>query len=63
MDELMKSLKEKYDYIILDTPPVGLVADAIELIPYVDATLYIIRQNYTKKEMVNLLNNKTFLFN
>jgi len=58
MDELMKSLKEKYDYIILDTPPVGLVADAIELIPYVDATLYIIRQNHTKKEMVNLLNNR-----
>ncbi len=58
MSELINELKTKYDYIILDTPPVGLVADALELAQYCDVTLYIIRQNYTKKEMITLLNNR-----
>lgn len=58
MKELMEELKQKYDYIILDTPPVGLVTDAVELSTYADVTLYVMRQNFTKKEMVNLLNNR-----
>jgi capsular exopolysaccharide synthesis family protein len=58
MKELMDELKQKYDYIILDTPPVGLVSDALELAQYCDVTLYIVRQNFTKKEMITLLNNR-----
>ena len=58
MKELMTELKKKYDYIILDTPPVGLVSDALELAQYCDVTLYIVRQNFTKKEMITLLNNR-----
>ena len=59
MKEMMEELKSKYDYIILDTPPVGLVTDAIEISTYADVTLYITRQNFTKKEMISLLNNRT----
>lgn len=58
MSEFMNNLKNNYDYIILDTPPVGLVTDAVELSTYADVTLYVMRQNFTKKEMVNLLNNR-----
>ena len=58
MKELIEELKTKYDYIILDTPPVGLVADSLELAQYCDVTLYIVRQNFTKKEMITLLNNR-----
>lgn len=58
MDEFVAELKLRYDYIILDTPPVGLVADAVELAKYADVTLYIMRQNYTKKDMITLLNNR-----
>ena len=58
MKEMIDDLKSKYDYIILDTPPVGLVTDAVELSTYADVTLYITRQNFTKKEMINLLNNR-----
>lgn len=58
MKEFMSQLKEKYDYIILDTPPVGLVSDSLELVQYSDVTLYIVRQNYTKKDMITLLNNR-----
>lgn len=58
MSELIEELKLKYDYIILDTPPVGLVADSLELVQFSDVVLYIVRQNYTKKEMITLLNNR-----
>lgn len=58
MTELIEELKLKYDYIILDTPPVGLVSDALELVQFADVTLYIVRQNYTKKDMITLLNNR-----
>ncbi len=58
MKELIDELKKKYDYIILDTPPVGLVSDALELAQYCDVTLYIVRQNFTKKDMITLLNNR-----
>ncbi|MBF6640268.1 polysaccharide biosynthesis tyrosine autokinase [Flavobacterium sp. J49] len=59
MKEMMMELKKNYDYIILDTPPVGLVSDALELAQFCDVTLYIVRQNFTKKEMLTLLNNRT----
>jgi len=58
MTEFIQRLKSEYDYVILDTAPVGLVSDAIELTKFADLTLYIMRQNYTKKEMVALLNNR-----
>lgn len=58
MAELIEELKKNYDYIILDTPPVGLVSDSLELGQYADVTLYIVRQNVTKKEMIPLLNNR-----
>ncbi|KAF2510768.1 polysaccharide biosynthesis tyrosine autokinase [Flavobacterium zhairuonense] len=58
MREMIEELKTKYDYIILDTPPVGLVSDALELSQFSDVTLYIVRQNYTKKDMITLLNTR-----
>lgn len=58
MGEMITELKQRYDYIILDTPPVGLVSDALELDQYCDATLYIVRQNFSKKDMITLLNNR-----
>lgn len=58
MKEFIDELKTKYDYIILDTPPVGLVSDSLELAQYSDVILYIVRQNYTKKDMITLLNNR-----
>ncbi|MCC9017172.1 polysaccharide biosynthesis tyrosine autokinase [Flavobacterium lipolyticum] len=58
MREMILELKQKYDYIILDTPPVGLVSDALELAQFADVTLYIVRQNYTKKDMITLLNTR-----
>ena len=58
MTEMFALLKERYDYIILDTPPVGLVSDALELANFSDVILYIVRQNFTKKDMITLLNSR-----
>lgn len=56
LEELIAELKKRYDYIILDTPPVGLVSDAMELSNFADVVLYIVRQDYTKKGMISQLN-------
>lgn len=58
MEEMINELKLKYDYIILDTPPVGLVSDALELAHFCDATLYVARQGFTKKGMLGVVNEK-----
>lgn len=49
--ELFKSLKEKYDYIFVDTPPVGMVADSLILLKYSDINIYVIRHSFTLKKM------------
>jgi len=44
---LLAELREKYDYILIDSPPYGLVTDSALISEHVDATLYIVRFNYT----------------
>lgn len=44
---MLKELKTQYDYILIDSPPYGLVTDSALIAQYVDATLYIVRYNYT----------------
>lgn len=58
IEELMKELKQTYEYIIIDTPPVGIVSDAIELLKFADASIYVVRQNYTQKGMLKMINEK-----
>lgn len=48
MNTLMEFLKANYDYIILDTPPLGLITDAMILTKYADVTIYVVRQNVTR---------------
>lgn len=55
LDKLLKELKQEYDVIIVDTPPVGLVTDSLLLKSMVDASLYITRFNHTKKGQLNLI--------
>jgi tyrosine-protein kinase Etk/Wzc len=49
--KLFETLKTRYDYIFIDSPPVGMVADALLLLKYSDVNLYIVRQNYTLKKV------------
>lgn len=48
MKSLILELKEKYDYIILDTPPVGLVSDFLLFRNLIDVNLFIVRRNIAK---------------
>lgn len=59
MEKIIKSLKEEYDYIIIDTNPIGLVADAQILSSKVDGVILVARYEKTKKE--NLLNCKKMI--
>jgi capsular exopolysaccharide synthesis family protein len=52
LDNFIESLKLKFEYIIIDTPPVGLVADATQLMKYADQILVVVRTNYTRKDIL-----------
>lgn len=55
LEYLMATLKATFDYIIIDTAPVGPVTDARLLAPYADATLYVIRHQRTPKFYLKLI--------
>lgn len=52
-EQVFDELKQLYDFIIIDSPPVGIVSDAYLLTKYADVTLYIVRQGFTHKEAFN----------
>jgi capsular exopolysaccharide synthesis family protein len=53
---LILALKEKYDYVIVDTPPIGIVADALLLMKHSNLNIFILRQNYSRKENLKQIN-------
>lgn len=55
MNELFDYARKNFDIVIVDTAPIGLVSDAIILGEQADCTLYILRQNYTYKKQVALI--------
>ena len=64
VDIMMKELKEQFDMIIIDSPPIGLVTDAQILTKYADVNLFLVRERYSYKnslQMVDeLLESKKF---
>ncbi len=62
-EELFKTLRERFDVIIVDTPPVGLVSDARILMDYADCHLYVVRTNYTNKAHMGYSLNNLLLEN
>lgn len=57
LNEMIDRLKVIYDDIIIDSPPVKLVADAIILSRLADTTLYIVRQGFTKQTDLSAVKN------
>lgn len=53
--DLFLWLKKEFDVVIIDTAPVGLVSDSVILSQYADMTLYVIRQRYTFKRQLNMI--------
>jgi tyrosine-protein kinase Etk/Wzc len=55
MQVLMDNLKKQYEFIVIDTPPVAHVADAIILSRYTDLNIFVIRQNYSSKNVLPVI--------
>jgi len=55
IEEVFEYAKKEFDVVIVDTAPVGLVSDAITLGKFADATVYIVRHNYTQKRQIQLV--------
>jgi Mrp family chromosome partitioning ATPase len=49
------NLRSFYDFVVLDTPPVTLIADAFELMRYSDVNMYVMRQGATPRSFVSLV--------
>jgi len=50
IEKLLETLKEKYDYIIFDTPPINIVSDAVVIAPKTDGLVIVIKVSYTYHE-------------
>ncbi len=55
VDKLFQVLRSEFDYIIVDTSPVGAVADAFSLAKNADLSIYLVRYNYTSTEQLEIL--------
>lgn len=49
LDKGIEHLKSQYDYIIIDTPPIGLVSDTFELARLCDVTFFVVRSEYSTR--------------
>ena len=56
MDSVMAELRNEFDYIVIDTPPLGLVADSLLMVKHADVVAYIVRHNYTRKLFLRKIN-------
>lgn len=53
MLKLLELLREKYDYIIMDTPPINMVTDAVVLGQHTDGVLFVVRANQSERGAVS----------
>lgn len=56
LDDIINQLKQHYDYVILDTAPVGLVNDSLQLGRLADLCVYVCRADYTPKASFGMIN-------
>ncbi len=55
-NDMLIDLKKNYDYIVIDSAPCILVSDTLEISKNADATLYVVRSNFSKIEFTNFIN-------
>ncbi len=59
LESIIYKLMEQYDYILIDSPPIGLVADAMKIMHMSDISLILLRANYSKKDFIKNINRLT----
>ncbi len=60
MNNMIESLKKEYDFIIVDTPPVGIVTDGMNCLLMADYPVYLFKANYSKRMFIQNLNRLIF---
>ena len=53
MTDMLRTLKEEYDFIVLDFPPINIVSDAVLLTEHIDGYLMVIRHGYSETKKVH----------
>ncbi len=57
MNQMFKELNNKYDYVVIDTPPIGIVPDSIPVLTASDVVLFIVREKFSEKSSLEFLND------
>lgn len=57
LEMVIDILKQEYDYVLIDTAPVGLVTDTLQIGRVADVTLVVCRADYTPKDNIAMLND------
>jgi len=57
IEAIFNYARENYDYILVDTAPVGLVADTLLLNEFADCSVYVVKANYLDKRMLHIAND------
>ena len=60
LEDIINNLKQHYDYVLIDTAPVGLVTDTLQIGRIANASVYLCRADYTPKESFRLINDLAF---
>jgi tyrosine-protein kinase Etk/Wzc len=55
MQQFIEEVKTRFDYIIIDTPPIAIVTDALLLSSLADIYFFVVRQRYSSKETIGLI--------
>lgn len=57
MKLFIETVRKQFDYIIVDTPPVAIVSDTMNLKDQIDAFVFVIRHNYSERQVIDLINH------
>ncbi|NJM15741.1 MAG: CpsD/CapB family tyrosine-protein kinase [Bacteroidales bacterium] len=56
MHDFFRIARERYDYIVVDSPPLAIVSDGLYATQFADANLFVLRQRYSQKDEIKLIN-------
>lgn len=59
MAELMREMRGRYDHVIVDSSPLGLVSEFVVLMGHLDVTLYVVRERFTRRGALRTVNELT----
>ncbi|WP_200976177.1 tyrosine-protein kinase [Echinicola sp. 20G] len=57
LEHFINELEKEFDVIVMDTPPLALVSETMDLLRFSDVNLYIVRQDYTQKKYLLMIND------